>query len=380
MGWLGGLQSFVPSVPFVVYFDSVRNMFTASAINFSVLSLLFGGLLCYRIKHKHWVFRLIALYILLHFMKNEVAHSTQVKDNYFKLLQITHHATSSEFNSAVRLRKGTYHPDNLQTGNNDIFMSINELHDAMQTNYKKRMELYHQFGDAYDVLSVQAPSSDDENVLYVNRGIEFVANYLMLILITILFFQNSAKRGLFQKLTIFLVFLGFMIVDMVIDFKFEIEDKNNSMSFSELLESWYAIPFATIPELVNCWRLLLVGLIAFFYFFGILFQMKEEEVLISKTERYYLKLHRINRRMDQEKENYMIGKDIDESWNILNSMIPSVEYIKKYSGKAEGLFKILNSMFSYLYYGIIAVILGAQLYSKYHRQFHAWLNNVPIYS
>lgn len=374
-------EIFVGLLPSVVttYTESLLNMYTSSPINFSVLSFLLGGMLCYKVKARHWVIRLLVLVALLHFMKVEIARSTQTKENYFKLLNITHESTSYDFHSALRSRKGMYHPDNQQTGNNDVFIRLSELGEAMQTHFKKRMDLYYTFGDSYDILSQQVPYAEDENVLVINRGIEFVANYLMVILITFLFFNNSAARGLFQKLLIAALFLIFMVVDMIIDYRFELEEKATStMAFADTISAWIETPFATVPELVTSWRLVLVWSISLFYFYGILFQPKEVEILLANTRRYFLKLHRAHRKIDKEKEDYNPKDDIEESWQIVESIKPSIEYVRRYGGQSEGMFRFLNSILSYMYYGFVAVIILGQLYSKYHRQFHAWLNGKPV--
>lgn len=360
------------------YLSPLRTMYTASAINYSVISFLFGGMICARMKKRHWFLKCFLLAVMIQFMKHEISFSTRTRDNYLKLLGIPYEASSSEFNAAIRQRKGVFHPDNSVTGDNDKFILVGELGEALQHGYRKKMELYYTYGDSFDILSSQPPSDEDSSTLLVNRGIETIANYLMLILITFLFFQNSANRGYFQKGLIILMFLTFFCIDVILDYKFDLEDKRgSSMKFADWLVDWYQIPFATVPDLLNCLRLILVSGIAFFYFYGILFQFKEEEILLANTERYYLKLHRINKAIDKEGEAYKIDTDLDESWRILNSLGPSVEYIKKYSGKAEGLSKFLSSLFSYIYYGIIGALILFNLYSKYSRQIHDWLNQRP---
>ena len=372
-----GIDTAISQAAFCI--ESLRSMYTASPVNFCVISMFAGCLACYRMKSKNILWLMLTLACLTVLMAHEICYTAKNKENYFKLLGIPRSASSSEFNSAIRSLKGKYHPDNIHTGDNDMFIRLNELSAAMDTHYKKRIELYEIYGDSYDITSQYPPNKDDETALATYRVIELVANYIMISLIAVLFYQNSAKRGIFQKVFLTILVLLACLIDVILDHKFNGEEGDDDFEFSEMIRELFKVPYATIPEVITLWRLMLVMMLSVFYFHGILFQHKEEDILLAKTQRYYLKIYRMTKTSDQQGENYNPEKDIEESWKLLDALKPSIDYIKKYCGheKAEGFFNFLHSILHYVYYGFIAGIIGLNLYYKYEDDIRAWINKKP---
>lgn len=363
------------------YLESVRSMYTSSAINFCVISMFLGGVLCYRFNKKGIFWRLPLLIGLILLMCHEICFTAKSRDNYFKLLNMPRSATSSEFSSAVRIAKGKYHPDNLDTGDNDIFIRLNELSKSLSNNYKQRINLYETYGDSYDLTSQYPPTKDEISALAIYRVIEMVANHIMIAMLTVLFYQNSAKRGTFQKAFLLSFLIIALLVDLILDHKFQVEGETEDFDLSEFIRALFKVPHATVPEVIALWRLILVVIISVFYFYGILFQHKEEDILIEKTWRYYLKLHRMIKAGEHQGNKYQPQQDIEEAWKLIDALKPSVEYIRKYSGreKSEGFFKFLNSIFHYVYYGFIAAAIGLNLWYKYEDSIRAWINKKPTF-
>lgn len=370
--------------PAIFYCSSVRSMLTISPVNFSVISMFVGGMLCYNIKNKHLAYRLILFVALLAFTSHEMIQATKATDNHFKFLGISPKASTSEFQSAMRQVKGKYHPDNLQTGNTELFNKANDLTDAFSTHYSRKMELYFQYGDSFDLHSPYAPEKHDVEALAVSRFIQFIGNYLMLFLITILFFQNSAKRGLFQKVSLGMIFFFFATLDLVMDQSFELEQNQRgeeTLELCDFIKKIFSIPHSIMPEVLLVWRLILVIIICTFYFYGLLFQPKEEEILIKKCEVYYKKLQQFLKHMQKDPQFKVSKEEVEVAWNLLETMRPSIDYINKNCGKkvSEGYFNFLHKILQNLLNIILFLIIGVNLFFKYKDSAMEWISNKPQY-
>lgn len=143
--------------------------------------------------------------------------------------------------------------------------------DALSTDYDSKLQAYVAYGDRFDIFQRRGPSKDDQWNLEVGRGIDYCANHLMIVLISIIFFQNSAKRGIVQWGLIVLVFLSGLIVDILIGNPIDFEDGTGLFDMGETLRQAMGCPFATVAELSNYWRIFMVAILSLFLVYGILF-------------------------------------------------------------------------------------------------------------
>ncbi len=342
---------------------SLRNMYTASPVTFALLSMLFGGLACIKLKRSSWYSKSIFLSLYVAVLANEVLFSTTNKEeNVFQLLQLNKYNSKFDFTQKIDYLKEKFHPDNEETANPDLYSKLADLSEGFETDFAKKIELYSWYGDQVDLTSKRPFFEDDETGLQVEKGIEYLANYLMIFLISLLFYHNSASRGWIAKLLIAGGFSFFFIMEMVIgnDEPSDPLDKTSS-SLTVMLREAFEIPFATITELRSYWRLVLVFFLAVMYCYGILFNLKTEDYLMISLNDYYLKLHDVSKKvkMSQREENDI--KELEAKMSRVEDHV--IELITE-TEKSEGYFKTISKIQTYIYYGIIALVILYHLSSK----------------
>ena len=373
-------------------YTQLRGMFTSSPINFAILSFLACGFVCRKFKFSSTFVKIVLLSCIAILLTAEVFTSAREKDNQLKFLGITQDTTLSEFNTIVRNLKAKYHPDSA-TGNNDLFLRVNELYEGLSVDYKRKVEAYTWFGELYDLTRSQRVTGSEISNLELSRGVALVTDYIMILLVTLMFYQDSAKRGLRQKILVSVIFFGMFITDMVIGYKIELED-SSSFDFSSLLREWLDCPFATIVELSNVWRLLMVVILVVIYCYGIMFQLKTDERLLLQADRYYLAVHSAGRKIEKAfggdnrrfiptaeprlntqsyfnpGSNYAArpsvdSKSIDNCKRKLTDLHKLVDNVINEQSKSQNFFKTFKKYHSIIYYLLIGGLIGFQLYSKH---------------
>lgn len=354
-------------------------MLTGSPVNFSVITMLVGSFVADHNKRSSKFIKILILLALAAFSGFEIYNHAQQRENVFKLFGITPKSTSGEFRSAARTLKGQYHPDNSYTANNELFIRINELSESLETDYNSKVEAYTQFGDRFDILSRFGPNKDQLWNLEVGKGIDYVANYLMIALICTIFFQNSAKRGWVQWGLIILTLLMGLIVDILIGNPIDLEDNGTFYDVGDFFREVLNTPHATNVDLSQTWRLCIVTVLCEFLLYGILFQPKDSEQLMSLYERYYIMLHRAARKIDQGQPNHPdVIEAAQDGLSLLRSAEPALVVLKGESANNAKFFGRLKSMQSVIYYGALIILVGFNLFSKYKTQIFMWLQSSGI--
>lgn len=342
---------------------SLRNMYTASPVTYALLSMLLGGLVCNKFKRKSWSTKSIILSLYAAVLANEILYSTTNKEeNVFQLLQLNKYHSKLDFTQKIDYLKEKYHPDNEETGNPDLYSKLAELSEGFKTDFSKKIELYSWYGDQVDLTSKKAIYEDDETGLQVEKGIEYLANYLMIFLISLLFYHNSASRGLLAKLLLAGGFSLFFITEMIIG-NDELPDPADDSSFSLtlLLRDALDLPFATITELRSYWRLVLVFFLSVNYCYGILFNLKTEDYLMISLNNYYLKLHDVSKKVKEQQREHRDIQELEEKMGRVEDHV--IEFVTE-TEKSEGFFKTISKIQTYIYYGIIAIVILYHLSSK----------------
>ena len=348
------------------YLESARAMYTTTPIGFAIISLLVGGIVCKQFKFGSVSFKIAVLGVLLGSMYTEISLSVKRRDNAFKLISFNTATSHYEFESKSKQFQAIYHPDNKQTGDSSLYERITNLREGLKVDYKKKVELYEWYGDLVDLTDPkEITETAEENLLY-SRGLEFVATYIMLLLTALLFFQNSANRGIIQKCFISAVFLFFFLVDLVLGYKESIPAgtiPDQALEIGPGLKELLGAPHATVAELSCALRQLLILTLSIFYFGGILFQLKVEDNLCLRADKYYRTVHAVSSSM--KKGDKPSSEKINElKRQLLGVEDMVVEFINQ-GESTEGFFKRVNMIQTFFFYGIIAGIVGIHLYSKY---------------
>ena len=342
---------------------SLRNMYTASPVTYALLSMLFGGLICNKLKRKSWIAKSIFLSLYIALLINEVFYSTTNKEeNVFQLLQLNRYHSKFDFTQKIDYLKEKYHPDNEETGNPDLYSKLADLSEGFETDFEKKIELYSWYGDQVDLTSKKQINKDDETGLEVEKGIEYLANHLMIFLISLLFYHNSASRGMLAKLLLAFGFGFFFIMEMVIGNDEEPEPAEDSwVCLTVILRGAFDIPFATITELRSYWRLVLVFFLSVSYCYGILYNLKTEDYLMISLNDYYLKLHDVSKKVKASQREEQDIKELEDKMSRVEDYV--IEFVTE-TEKSEGFFKTISKIQTYIYYGIIAIVIFYQLSSK----------------
>lgn len=342
---------------------SLRNMYTASPVTFALLSMLFGGLVCNKLKRQSWHTKAVFLSLYVACLANEVLYSTTNKEeNVFQLLQLNKYNSKFDFSQKIDMLKEKFHPDNEETGNPDLYGKLADLSEGLESDFTKKIELYSWYGDQVDLTSKKPIYEDDEAGLQVEKGIEYLANYLMIFLISLLFFHNSASRGIIMKLLIGAGFCFFFVMELMIgNDESAAPGDRTSNSLTRLMRDAFEIPFATVTELRSYWRLVLVFFLSVVYCYGILFHLKTEDHLMVSLNDYYVKLHDVSKKVKSSQREAADIDLLEAKMGRVEDLV--IEFITE-TEKSEGFFRTVSKIQTYLYYGIIALVILYHLSSK----------------
>lgn len=353
--------------------NDVRGMYTSSAINFMIFFFGIGGFVMKKIVHRPSLIKLVVMLSILGFMTFEVFASAQNKENDLKLLQIIPKETTSfDFRSNIRKVKAKYHPDSRETGDSELFIKIQELEEGLQSDFDRKVESYYWYGDTIDMSNKNELSQNALSSLEMNHGMNILAFYIMILLLSLLFFLNSSKKSMLRTVTVVVCFVLNMCGELMIGYIISPEEEGEvTLDFASVLKGWLDTPYATIPELANCFRLFFVIQLAFFYFYGVAFCLKDEDQLIFAAKKYYSSLHRTCRKV--EARIFSDRNTLDQTSSLLFVFEGKVHQFLRDYRPPDRLFKFLHSAQQFILYSILAGGILFHLYTKNGAQFEQWL-------
>src|SRR3990167_6804496 len=210
-------------------------------------------------------------------------------DRVTSLLKLSSSPTEREVMESLQRLRTDYHPSNSVTGDESMFVRINELRGFfIRVGPLAAANAFKMFGEVPDhhrILNNLELENEIER-LKTSKGLDFVSNYLMLVLVTFVFFYNSAARGFFQKGLIILCFITAMISEVSLGqppstlriFHLPVTEYTDVT-----IQTALGYSYLDIPQIVKLIRLLLVVTLCQFFLYGLVYQHTAQDRLLHAS-------------------------------------------------------------------------------------------------
>lgn len=147
---------------------------------------------------------------MIYYFFTSALKNCQEHENHLKMFKLKVGFGHAEFLKNSRAVASMYHPDNTKTGDSEKFLIYSELRDILDDPKNSSIvKLYNEFGPVVDLLSIRRTDLTQDVIdnIGIMEGIKHVVMAMILGLVTILFFWDSADRGIIQYCLIVVFFI-----------------------------------------------------------------------------------------------------------------------------------------------------------------------------
>lgn len=366
--------------------ETLRKIGTGSSVTFSFLVLLTGSFMATENRRSGRLWKVAILALVAVFFLNEIRYAANNRDNQFKFLKINNRTPQGEFIRGLRQLRALYHPDNhsgdagnscvKEEGNQENFIRVNELAEGLQFDYTKKVAAYELYGDSFDLSRRAYVSPEELSQLETGRVIDIVMHYLMLLLILVIFFLNKAGWSVWNKVTLGILFVASFLGDTML-FQEAVSDDGEVFKLADELRDLFDYPYLNVAEMLLFWRMAMLVFINCLYMYGIMWNPKDEDILIHGLGKYYASLHRAALRIRDHAPQQELAcerGDAKKCSQLLEDIKPTVQRVIEGALNGDSFYKKITKFYSVVQYGMIAVIVGWHLYSKHGNKIQAFAN------
>ena len=337
----------------------MRQVFSSSSVSFTFLGMLLFGQIAERLKFRSSTAKLLLILAFVMISLHETLHALKHRENIFKLLEIDRTTSRKDLQANIRRLKETFRQAELS----EQFIRIEDIESKILYNFDINLRLYFMYGDSFDVLQTDAITRLQISQLLLNAIIEFVATYVMLLLVLFIFFTSSARRGKTQRMVIVGMFLACIAGDYYLAEEMKLKD-GRMVGVSELILDLLGCKSSTVPELRTAWRCFGMGLLIVVYLYGILQQHKLEDQLVIHLNTYYFYLALAAQALNQHQLPVDPSK-VKECQSRLEKVKECGQKVLEEQQASAGFFKSVKQVHSAIYYGLVLFVVGINFYAKY---------------
>lgn len=260
-------------------------------------------------------------YILTQQLVYEAINSPQSMTG---LLKLSNHPSEKEVLASLQVLRTKFDPKNNDDVDESMYTKLNEMREFFyKVGPLAAVNAFKMFGDIpnYNRIQNNLHLENELEHLRTIRSMDFVSNYFMLLLITFVFFYNSAARGFVQKCLVFCCFILAMILELTLgqppnmlrSLHIPVQEHTDFM-----LGSWIGCTHLDVPELSQLIRFGLIVVVCQLYVYGLVYQPTAEEKLVTATYWYAWSLQMAYEELDKSytEKGQSLAQFMMEVWNI----------------------------------------------------------------
>ena len=249
--------------------SQIDSFYVSSPLYFVGISFILSREVNQGFKQTHKLIRLLAPLAILCLMLYKGHQTTANKPNYMKLFSTPSTFDAATFRSGYRRRAKQLHPDTSTEDTRDEFRELQEVYTRINNypNQTKIWSLHVRFGDELNIMSNEAISREhNEYFSTIMFAVKSLMNYVMILLISFLFYSGTAKRGFFTQSFLWIISLLILLIKLVICLDYDVDEESGAFKLKESLQ----LSYCTNAELSFFFDCLLGSLLVFVYNFTVL--------------------------------------------------------------------------------------------------------------
>ena len=398
------LTSYVPGPTLI------KEFILSSTLTFLIAFFLISGIAKAFVNRSHFMVRLttwVCLLVTMGFMiTSETSRRSQ--DNYLTLFGLKREFNLKDFKRACKIKKMEYHPDRASTSDLGLtqeraeqkYQLVIDLCKEIQgySEPKVLWELHVSYGSEIDILNPKMVEAElKESVTWVSEIIAACMNYLLVVLLTYMFFMSVPILNFWHKIGITWVVMAYLGFEFYALLSLEIDNPELDKvykSLSEINEAYSILQYIqklTNEEIRFFSQSFFSSLIIAIYSWILLNFNENREELMYKlkllTINYQKTFRIINDKVDQEIFDKVDGKNSKEARKIKVKMAKDAQVDQQVLDdcleKSRGLFKdvrreireyykslggkktstpFIQTVATYFQYGILLYFLGLKIY------------------
>lgn len=240
------------------------------------------------------------------------------------LLKLSKRPCEKEVFTSLQSLRTKFDPTYHDEVDESMFIKLNEIHEFFyKVGPLAAVNAFKMFGDIPNYNKVQNNLHLENELEHLKtiRSMDFVSNYFMLLLITFVFFYNSAARGFVQKCLVFGCFILAMILELTLG-----QPPNVLRSLhipvdeytDYTLGNWIGCTHLDVPELSKLIRFGLIVVVCQLYVYGLIYQPTAEEKLVSATLWYAWSLQIAYEELEKsyKEKGQLLAQFMMDVWNI----------------------------------------------------------------
>ena len=177
------------------------------------------------------------------------------------------------------------HPDTSGYDSAEDFSNTRRFYDVFKDKVQpeKIWDLYVQFGDDFNIYSDEEIMSEEKHHSYtISCCIESLLNLLMVVLISFYYFNESAKRGFFTKVSLAFAGVMYLSLEIILIFNIQLDETSDKKIYiCNILRSLLLMPQSTNQELRYLVQVLFCAFIVSLYTFTTMFFPPSLEIMFD---------------------------------------------------------------------------------------------------